>query len=238
MTGQGDANPGVWAVVPVKDLADAKQRLAGALPQEQRTALYRIMLQGVLDALAGSGKLAAVLVVTRDAWAMAQARARGMRVLEEPENRGHTAASTLGARHAAARGASGMLQVPGDLPLLHSDDVDALLDVHGPAPSVTIAPSRDEQGSNAVACSPADLLPLRFGDNSFFPHLERARGLGVEPHIVHRTGFGLDVDTPEDLDALLRTPVASASHAYLKSIGLGPRAGQPATVANTPGAPS
>jgi len=213
---------GMWAVVPVKDLDGAKQRLAPALDQHRRTALYRAMLQGVLDALAASSRLAGVLVVTRDPWAAEQARARGARVLEEQRNAGHTAASTLGATHLARHGAEGMLQVPGDLPLLATHDVDALLAVHGRAPAVTIAPSRDEQGSNAVACSPADLLPLRFGDDSYFPHLARARALGVEPAIVRRDGFALDVDTPDDLQALVAAPGKTLAHAYLEAIGFRP----------------
>jgi 2-phospho-L-lactate guanylyltransferase len=210
---------GVWAVVPVKDLGSVKQRLSSALAQPERTALYRVMLQDVLDALGAAGRLGGVLVVTRDPWAMQQAHARGMHVLEEPENRGHTAASTLGAQRLAAGGAIGMLQVPGDLPLLAAGDVDALLAVHGAAPAVTIAPSRDRKGSNAVACSPADLLPLRFGEDSFYPHLQRARELGVDPCIVQREGFALDVDTPEDLAALQALPAHSRTHAYLAAIG-------------------
>jgi 2-phospho-L-lactate guanylyltransferase len=209
----------MWAIVPVKDLAGAKQRLAASLSQEQRSALYRVMLEGVLDALAGAARLGGVMVVTRDAWAKEQARARGMRVLEEAVNRGHTAASSFGASQLSSLGAAGMLQVPGDLPLLAATDIDALLAQHGDAPSVTIAPSRDELGSNAVACSPPDFLPLRFGDDSYFPHLERARALGVEPAIVRRDGFALDIDTPADLEALLAHPGTSRSHDFLNSIG-------------------
>jgi len=214
-----DAFSGIWAVVPVKDLEGAKQRLASALDQGRRTALYRAMLEGVLDALCASRRLAGVLVVTRDAWAGEQARARGARVLGEPRNDGHTAASTLGASHLAGHGAEGMLQIPGDLPLLAARDVDALLAEHGRAPAVTIAPSRDEQGSNAVACSPPDLLPLRFGAYSYFPHLARARALGVEPVVVRREGFALDVDTPQDLEALLAVPGKTRAHVYLEEIG-------------------
>ncbi|MFT5176431.1 MAG: 2-phospho-L-lactate guanylyltransferase [Gammaproteobacteria bacterium] len=209
---------GIWAVVPVKDLGTAKQRLASALNQSQRTALYRCMLLGVLDALRDARALGGVLVVTRDPWAIDQARSRAAIVLEEPENQGHTAASTLGAAYLARHGARGMLQVPGDLPLLASADIDALLAQHGDAPAVTIAPSRDELGSNGLACSPADLLPLRFGDDSYFPHLARARELGVEPRIIRRDGFALDVDTPEDLTALLARPERTPTHAYLASI--------------------
>ena len=210
---------GIWAVVPVKDLGDAKQRLASALDQSRRTALYRCMLQGVLDALRAARELGGVLVVTRDPWAIRQARSRAAVVLEEPKNEGHTAASTLGAAYLARNGASGMLQVPGDLPLLRATDIDALLAQHADAPAVTIAPSRDELGSNALACSPADLLPLRFGDDSYFPHLARARELGVEPRIIRRDGFALDVDTPDDLRMLLARPERTPTHEYLESIG-------------------
>ena len=209
---------GIWAVVPVKDLGGAKQRLAGTLDQARRTALYRCMLQGVLDALRDARQLGGVLVVTRDPWAIEQARSRDAVVLEEPKNEGHTAASTAGAAYLARHGATGMLQVPGDLPLLAAADIDALLAQHGDAPAVTIAPSRDELGSNALACSPADLLPMRFGDDSYFPHLARARELGVEPTIIRCDGFALDVDTPEDLSALLARHERTPAHEYLDSI--------------------
>ena len=144
-------------------------------------------------------------------------------MLVEPENRGHTAASTLGAATLAAEGAAGMVQLPADLPLVTPADIAALLQAHGEAPSITLAPSRDRLGSNAVACSPPDLLPLRFGDDSFFPHLERARALGVEPAIVERPGLALDVDTPADLAAFLAAPSATRAYAYLAQSGIAAR---------------
>jgi tRNA(Ile)-lysidine synthase len=109
----------------------------------------------------------------------------------------HSAASSFGAATLAEEGAVGMVQVPADLPLLTARDIGAVLRAHAEAPAVTIAPSRDELGSNAVACSPPDVLPLRFGDDSFFPHLGRARALGIEPQIVKRSGLALDVDTQD-----------------------------------------
>jgi 2-phospho-L-lactate guanylyltransferase len=205
----------LWAVVPVKDLQHAKQRLAGVLGADERRQLFAAMLEDVLSALAASERLAGILVVTRDAQASNLAVRYGARVLVEPANRGHTAASTLGAATLAAEGAAGMLQLPADLPLLTAADVDAVLQAHAQAPSITLAPSRDRLGSNAVACSPPDLLPLRFGDDSFHPHLERARALGVEPTIVERKGLALDVDTPADLAAFLAAPSATRAYAYL-----------------------
>ena len=124
--------------------------------------------------------LTGVLMVTRDPEAVRLAKCYGARVLIEEKNAGHTAASSFGAKTLAAEGVAGMIQIPGDLPAITPDDVETVLAVHGDAPAVTIVPSSDELGSNAVACSPPDLLPLRFGDNSFVPHVESARKLGIE----------------------------------------------------------
>jgi 2-phospho-L-lactate guanylyltransferase len=187
-----DQSP-LWAVVPVKDLHHAKQRLAGVLSAKERQELFRTMLEDVLSTLAASTGLAGILLVTRDQEARRLAMRYGARVLIEHGNRGHTAASSLGTRTLAHDGVSGMVQVPADIPLVTPEDIGALLRAHGTAPAVTLAPSRNELGSNAVACSPPDVLPLRFGDDSFFPHLLRARALGIEPQIVKRHGFALDI---------------------------------------------
>jgi 2-phospho-L-lactate guanylyltransferase len=223
----------LWAVVPVKDLQHAKQRLSDVLRAAERRQLFAAMLEDVLAALAASERLGGILVVTRDPWAQDLAARYGARVLVEPANHGHTAASTLGAATLAAEGAAGMLQLPADLPLLTAADIDAVLRAHASAPSITLAPSRDRLGSNAVACSPPDLLPLRFGDDSFFPHLERAKGLGIEPTIVERPGLALDVDTSADLKAFLAAPSATRAYAYLTRSGIAERlnAGNPASAA-------
>ena len=215
--------PPLWALVPVKNLQDAKQRLADVLSAGERRALFRAMLEDVLSVLCHCQGLAGVMLVTRDPEARVLAARYGARVLEEEENRGHTAASSFGARELAEEGAAGMLQLPADIPLITWQDVDALLQAHASGPAVTLAPSRDERGSNAVACSPPDLLPLRFCDDSYFPHLNRARALGIEPGIVQRPGLALDVDTPDDLRAFLATPSATRAYDYLVRSGVADR---------------
>ncbi len=216
-------NSGLWAIMPIKNIDQAKQRLARFLQEKERQALFRAMIEDVLEALSTSKTLAGILVVTRDPEAERLAARYGAELLIEERNTGHTAASSFGARTLADRGAVGMLQVPGDLPRLSADDIDTLIAAHGEAPAVTIAPSWDKLGSNGVACSPPDLLPLRFGDNSFFPHVARARELGIEPVIVERHGFALDVDTPDDLTAFLASPSTTRAHRYLIESGIAER---------------
>jgi 2-phospho-L-lactate guanylyltransferase len=207
-------------VLPVKDLGSAKQRLAPVLSATERRELFAAMLEDVLSALAASAGLAGILIVTRDARAQDRAGRHGARVLVEDANRGHTAASSLGARTLAREGVAGMMQVPADIPLLTPDDVAALLRAHGEAPAVTLAPARDGRGTNAVLCTPPDLLPLCFGDDSFLPHVQRARDLGIEPQIVRRRGLALDIDTADDLAAFLATPSPTRAFAYLAESGI------------------
>lgn len=208
----------IHAVVPVKNLGNAKQRLAGVLDQPARTALFRAMLEDVLEALAGAPSLAGIVLVTRDAEAMALGRRYGAESLIEPENRGHTAAVEFAAKALAARGAGALLQVPGDIPRVTSEEIEAVIAAHALAPAVTIAPSRDHRGSNAVLCAPPDVLPFRFGDDSFFPHLAAARALGIEPTVVESTGIGLDIDTPDDLEAFLASPSDTRAYRLLAEV--------------------
>ena len=190
---------GIWAVVPVKDTSAAKQRLAAAVPPALRQALMLAMLEDVLAALAEASDLAGRLLVTTDLSAQRLATRYGFDWLTDGAADGHTGAVAAAARHLALNGAAGMLTVPGDIPLVTAGEITQLLAAHRPAPAFTIAPSHDEQGSNAIIVSPPDAVPLRFGDNSFFPHLAAAEAHGIAPTVLHLPGIALDIDNPADL---------------------------------------
>jgi 2-phospho-L-lactate/phosphoenolpyruvate guanylyltransferase len=195
---------GIWAVVPVKEFEGAKQRLSACLTQEQRRALAACMLEDVLEALAAVGALGGIHVVTAEPAAAALARRYGAHVSTEGARSGHTGAVTAAARRLGAEGRAGMITMPGDIPAITAAEVSAALAAHKPAPSFTIVPAHDDLGSNAIICSPPDAVALRFGDDSFFPHLDAARHVGIEPTIVRLPGIAMDIDHPADLAAFLR----------------------------------
>ena len=161
----------IWAVLPVKEMVGAKERLSPLLSPEERVALMRVMVGEVLAALSAARGLAGITVVTLDPWATAAAQAAGARVITAGAREGHTGSVTTAARLLEAEGASGILTMPGDIPAVTAAEVEALLTGHGAAPAFSIAPSHDEGGSNGVLLSPAAAVPLRFGEDSFFPHL-------------------------------------------------------------------
>jgi len=205
----------LWAVVPVKERASAKERLSPMLRPETRHALALAMLEDVLAALTATPGVAGLLVVTVDPEAGRLAATYGARLIEVGARDGHTGAVTAAARLLAAEQRSGMLTLPGDIPLVTRSEIARLLAAHLPAPSFTIVPSHDERGSNAIACSPPDAVPLRFGENSFYPHLQAAEMAGIRPNVVHLPGIALDIDNPEDLVSFMRIDSSTRARAVL-----------------------
>jgi len=209
----------IWAVVPVKDTRDAKQRLAVALPQAHRSALALAMLEDVVEALAGTPGLAGIILVTVDRAARELAKHYGAQISEDHATESHTSAVMGAARALAARGEA-MLTIPGDVPLVTSAEIECVIAAHRRGHRFVIVPARDELGSNTILAAPGDAVPLRFGDNSFFPHLAAARACGIEPAVVPLPGIGLDIDTPDDLAAFLALPSRTHARSLLDAIGV------------------
>ncbi len=215
----------IWAVIPVKETVAAKERLADAVPRHLRPGLALAMLEDVLAAVAktlhmGSRGLAGIAVVTLDPAVRALAQRYGARILTDDARGGHTAAVAAAARTLAAESRAGMLQMPGDIPLVSADEISLLLAVRRASPSFTIAPSHDDFGSNAVLVCPPAAVPLRFGDDSFFPHLRTAQACGIKPLIVRQHGIGLDIDRPDDIRAFAKLRSHTRAQAYLERHGL------------------
>jgi 2-phospho-L-lactate guanylyltransferase len=155
-------------------------------------------------ALAGATLLAGILVNTVDPRAAALAERHGARVVTDGARDGHTGAVNGMACALASDSTAALLTLPGDIPRVTPWEIDAVVASCRAAPSFTIVPAHDELGSNAVLCAPSFAVPLRFGDDSYFPHLLAARRHGIEPTIVRLPGIGLDIDHPVDLLAFLR----------------------------------
>jgi 2-phospho-L-lactate guanylyltransferase len=212
----------IWAVIPVKEFEGAKHRLSPLLTPERRRLLAETMLADVLDAVAGAKRLAGVMLITIEPKAKAMAERLGARVETEGAREGHTGAVVAGRRILAREGKGGFITVPGDIPAVRAVEVDAVLAAHRPAPSFTISPAHDDLGSNAVVCSPPESVPLRFGENSYFPHLEAARAQGIEPTILRQPGIAMDIDHPVDLEMFLRLPQShgTRTRALLEKLGV------------------
>jgi len=201
----------IWAIIPVKEFDGAKHRLSGLLSPRERRVLAETMLTDMLDAVAGCRRLAGVVIVTLEPSAAALGERIGARILTEGAREGHTGSVNAGRHLLAGEGRGGIITMPGDIPATRAGEIDAVLAAHLAAPSFTISPAHDDLGSNAVVCSPPESVPLRFGDNSYVPHLDAARRQGIEPTVIRQPGIAMDIDHPIDLALFLRLPQSAGT---------------------------
>jgi 2-phospho-L-lactate/phosphoenolpyruvate guanylyltransferase len=203
-----------FALLPVKARAHAKQRLGEFLSPREREALARVMYEEVFEKLTAARGIDRVVVVTSDASAARHARRAGALVFAEREQRGHSHSADRAARRAMELGASTVLLLPIDVPLVTSAEIEGLAEAA--RPGVIIVPSADGTGTNALVRTPPDVIECRFGKDSLRAHLEQARLKGVAAEIMRPPGIVFDIDTPADVAELLARAPNSRTAALLR----------------------
>lgn len=185
-------------LIPVKNLSDAKQRLSCVLNPEERLALAQAMCEDVLEEIARWRRRPPVAVVTGDAFAQDLAVRLHFEVIADRSNPGETGAIEMATAICRERGAASTLVVPADIPLIESAELERIVEAAPPGGAVLV-PDAAGRGTNAALRAPADLFPLRFGNDSFLPHLAAAKASGKPCIVLELPGIARDVDRPEDL---------------------------------------
>jgi len=196
---------GVSAVVPVKDLQETKSRLAPILNPGARAGLTLYMMGRVVAAIRSSG-VEDVCVVSPARIVLTEAQRRGAIPLPQ-DSRGLNPALEEGRRRALELGASTLLVLPADLPLLGEEDVLAVLKA-SEGQAVVIAPDGARSGTNALLTRPPGALPFAFGPDSFQAHLEAARKRDLDVKVCERSHLAFDLDTAGDLARLKKSGAA------------------------------
>src|SRR5438132_1580600 len=104
-----------------------------------------------------------------------------------------------------SRGVESTLVIPADIPLIQPSEVTAILQA-APEKGSVLVPAADGRGTNAILRRPGALFPLRFGNDSFKPHLAAARATGNAYVVLSLPGIALDIDKPSDLVVLASAP--------------------------------
>lgn len=209
-----------FAIVPVKDLSKAKERLSAILSQSERTSLAHAMLQDVLTAVKGSRLLDRLFVVTLDESAMEVAETLGVEIIEEKEQAGESASVDLASVICKEMRAESVLVIPGDAPLIVSEDIDFILEKEKTYPSAILVPSRDEMGTNAILRKPPDSFPSRFGYDSFRKHINEANQRNIPYETYRLPRVALDIDEPGDLEQLVLQERNTKTYEELIRIGV------------------
>lgn len=209
-------------LVPIKNTDSAKQRLAAVLEQPSRTKLAQAMLHDVLSALHHWRNRPKVGIVTGDPFATELARDFGFEVIPDPDNPGETGAIEMATQVCVERGIESTLVIPGDIPLIQEWELEEILK-QAPREGSVLVPAGDGRGTNAAYRRPANLFPLRFGNDSFKPHHAAAQATGRPCVVLNLPGIAVDVDNPADLRQLLSMPGDTRSQRLVREWNLDDR---------------
>ena len=222
-------------LIPVKNLTSAKQRLAAILDQHSRTQLAVAMLGDVLATLHSwknrtdvsqtdlnqtDVNQSGVALVTSDPYAVQLADEYQFEIIPDFENHGETGAIEMATRVCIERGAQSTLVIPADVPLIQAWELEEIVR-HAPKEGSVLVPAGDGRGTNAVLRRPADLFPLRFGNDRFVPHYAAAQATNTPCIVLRLPGFALDVDNPEDLQEVLSRPGDTRAQRLARKWNLG-----------------
>ncbi len=210
----------MWAVIPVKQISQAKQRLSKILSSEERRDFFSAMLEDVLSMMVKIDFFEKIILATNCPHVISIAGRHGITHFETGPDDGLNQAAGETVNHLLENGISDMFLIPADIPLITEEEINSAIKAHPSAPSLTIIPSRDKLGSNCLLLSPPSRMPLKFGPDSYFRHLEIAKSNGLKINPMELPGFGLDIDEPKDLFELLKAEGNTLSQKYLLQLNL------------------
>ena len=205
-----------FIIVPVKELSKAKNRLSGVLSKPQRISLAEAMLKDVLTELRKCLLADKICILTSDPDVKQLAREFSFDIIHEDEQTSESTSVDIGSVKCMEMGASSVLRIPGDAPLLKAKDIDSLFVNERPYPHVILVPSMDETGTNAILRKPPDSIPSRFGEGSLLKHLNEAHNANIPVQVIRNRRLGLDVDDSDDLKNLIKE-ISKLSYKYTYS---------------------
>jgi 2-phospho-L-lactate guanylyltransferase len=192
------------AIIPVKPLRRGKSRLSGILSSNQREALNEYLLTSILECLKSIDTIDHRIVISYDPTALAVSRKFGANTVLENRNTNINRALRRATMAAIAYGATKLLILPADLPLVSETDLLEFLALESGQTQMIIAPDRKMDGTNALFINPIGAIKYNFGEWSYRKHIEQAERKGIDVSILQNKNLAFDLDVPEDWE-LLRT---------------------------------
>ena len=190
------------AIIPVKPLRRGKSRLSCILSATEREILNRFLLQSLLTCLQPIGLIDHKIVISYDPTTLAFARKYGANTVLENRNTNINRALRRATLAASAYGATKILILPADLPLISREDIEELLSFESALSQMIIVPDRKMNGTNALFINPIGAIKYNFGEWSFRKHIEQAERKKIDVKILNNPNISFDLDMPEDWELL------------------------------------
>ncbi|MSQ97738.1 MAG: 2-phospho-L-lactate guanylyltransferase [Xanthomonadales bacterium] len=198
----------LWALVPVKALTMAKQRLQQYFGPKREDFAFA-MLKDVLDALVASKAVSGIAIVTADPRVAELALQRGLLLVQEHGNCDMNAAIALGVEAIRQNGGRRLVIIHSDIPLVTGTELDRLAGiflaraVSCAGEMIGISPSADRGGTNCLFLDAGQPFEFCYGPDSFALHCASAGSRHADVVLLESLTVGMDVDEPGDLGILL-----------------------------------
>lgn len=202
-------------VIPIKDPANAKERLAPILSRTQREQFAVTLFEQTLSFLQRFRRHSHILVVTDSDVMEKIAGTFSVDILREEKAAGETEAVEKASAWSTAKGFTSQLVMPGDMADLDPDEFQTLLRHPRPEPSVLLCPATGDDGTNAILTMPPTIIPFRFGDRSFPDYRKCTRESGVSCEVIRLQSLVLDLDTPDDVRTFMNKSSDTPAKALL-----------------------
>jgi len=187
----------IFVIIPVKSLENAKSRLSSLLTDDERKQFCLKMLEDVLRTVKTTKRVHEAVVVSKDPTVSQIAKNFGVACLREKKT-GLNKTVSEAVDWCIERGATSVLVLPADIPLVLPADLNKIFTL-GEKASMVISPSRNEKGTNALLLTPPKVSPTFYGPRSFQRHIKEAAKLKISFRGYRSPRIALDIDTVEDL---------------------------------------
>lgn len=209
-----------FALVPVKALTWGKSRLSSLLSEAARHAVSRAMFTDVLTSLQQASTVDRVVVVTSDPTLLTLAQHLGAFTIDEEYPRGLNGAVTVGTEFCLRHGATALLVLLADLPLVTAEDIDRLFQQTSGRPEVILVPCKEGDGTNAVLRVPPLVIPPCFGGPSLERYKVAAHREGIACRVIEVPRIAFDLDSVADLEQFAVQPTQTHTSQVLREYGV------------------
>ncbi|HJU34561.1 MAG TPA: 2-phospho-L-lactate guanylyltransferase [Nitrososphaera sp.] len=208
-----------FAIVPVKQFKNAKTRLSSIMDMDERIRLSLLMLEDTLQILSAVRLLNEVIIVSTDKHAEELAIEHGAIFVREERENGVNSAIALADRYCIKKGADATIVIPHDLPLINETDIsDAYYLAQKEPECIVISPSRRYDGTNMLLRKPPSVMTTFYDLDSYKMHIRAALKLGIPIKYLFSKSLMWDIDTPEDVQQVIREKgVTARSIKFMKS---------------------
>jgi len=212
-----------FVLVPFKTFKNAKTRLRKDLSDLDTEYIVKIMLEDVLEQVSRSKIAEKKFILTADEEAIKIAKKLNIEILKEKNQISESSSVDKASSFLKKEGASGVLRLPGDIPLVTASNIESILEVGIKKKSSVLVPSESKTGTNAFYKYPPDVISSSFGANSFNKHVESFKKQKIKYEVLEIENIGLDVDSLEDLKKLKSSMNKCKTIECIKTLSLLPQ---------------